>query len=217
MRILVTAGPTREFFDTVRFISNPSSGKMGYALAGAARRRGHDVVLVSGPVALEPPKDVQVVNVVSAAEMSRACKEAFEKCDAVIATAAVCDYRPEYRLDHKLKKQHKARAISLLPTEDILASLGKRKGRRVLIGFAMEDHSARPNAERKLRRKNLDAILLNGPENIGGNTARMELLLAGGAWETWAPASKRALATRVIRLTEALVAAKRLRSADQSS
>lgn len=209
MRILVTAGPTREFFDTVRFISNPSSGKMGYALARAARRRGHRVVLVSGPVALKPPKDVEVVNVISAAEMSRACKKAFEDCDAVIMTAAVCDYRPEYRLDHKLKKQPKLRAIKLLPTEDILAGMGARKADRVLIGFAMEDHSARRNAESKLRRKNLDAILLNGPENIGGDQARMELLLAGEEWQTWPPAGKNAVATKTVRLAERLVVEQR--------
>ncbi|MBN1346678.1 MAG: phosphopantothenoylcysteine decarboxylase [Phycisphaerae bacterium] len=206
MRILVTAGPTREFFDTVRFISNPSSGKMGYALARAAARRGHEVVLVSGPVALKPPSGVETIQVISAAEMSQACKRAFPDCHAVIATAAVCDYRPEYRLDHKLKKQARTRSIRLLPTEDILASLGRRKGHRVLIGFAMEDHSARPNAESKLRRKSLDAILLNGPENIGGNQARMELLLRGGKWDIWPAASKNTVATRIIRLAEQLVA-----------
>jgi phosphopantothenoylcysteine decarboxylase/phosphopantothenate--cysteine ligase len=205
MRILVTAGPTREFFDTVRFISNPSSGKMGYALARAAKRRGHDVVLVSGPVALSPPNDVEVVNVVSASEMSRACKSVFTDCAAVIMTAAVCDYRPEYRLDHKLKKQAKLRAIKLLPTEDILATLGRRKGGRVLIGFAMEDRAAHRHAESKLRRKNLDAIFLNGPENIGGSRATMELLLAGGEWQTWPPGTKSALATKVVRLAERLV------------
>jgi len=206
MRILVTAGPTREYFDTVRFISNPSSGKMGYALARAARRRGHRVVLVSGPVAVRPPKDVETIQVISAAEMGRACKLAFAKCDAVIMTAAVCDYRPEYCLDHKLKKQPKLRPIKLLPTEDILATMGQQKGKRVLIGFAMEDHSHRRNAEGKLRRKNLDAILLNGPENIGGDQAAMELLLGNGGWETWRPMSKAAAATRVVRLAERLAA-----------
>ncbi len=204
MRILITAGPTREFFDTVRFISNPSSGKMGYALARAAKRRGHEVVLVSGPVALRPPAGVETIDVTSAAEMSRACKKAFVDCDAVIATAAVCDYRPESRLDHKLKKRAKTRSIRLLPTEDILAGLGRRKGKRVVIGFAMEDHSAHRNAESKLRRKNLDAILLNGPENIGGNRARMELLVQGREWEAWKPASKASVATRVIQLAEEL-------------
>ncbi len=206
MRILVTAGPTREYFDTVRFISNPSSGKMGYALARAARRRGHEVVLISGPVALKPPKDVEVVHVVSADQMSRACKKAFADCQAVIMTAAVCDYYPEYQLDHKLKKQAKPRPVKLLPTEDILATLGRRKAGRVLVGFAMEDHAHHKHAEGKLRRKRLDAIVLNGPQNIGGDRAQVDVLVSSGQWERWPAASKNAVAARVVRLTERLVA-----------
>jgi len=212
MRILVTAGPTREFFDTVRFISNPSSGKMGYALARAARRRGHQVVLISGPVALKPPAGVQVVPVVSAAEMSKACKKTFPWCDAVIMTAAVCDYRPAYRLDHKLRKQARSRHVPLVPTEDILATLGRRKAGRILVGFAMEDHDARRHAASKLRRKNLDAILLNGPGNIGGDAAQMDLLTAGGAWERWPSSTKNALAIRVVRLVEDLAAGRSVRT-----
>jgi phosphopantothenoylcysteine decarboxylase/phosphopantothenate--cysteine ligase len=209
MRILVTAGPTREFFDTVRFISNPSSGKMGYALARAARRRGHTVVLISGPVALRPPEGVQLIRVVSAAEMSKACKRAFTRCDAVIMTAAVCDYTTTRRVHHKLKKRARPERIRLVPTEDILAALGRRKRGRVLIGFAMEDHDAHRHAEAKLRRKNLDAILLNGPENIGGNMARMELLTVGGKWEKWKLATKNSVASRVIQLVEELAGVER--------
>jgi len=205
MRILITAGPTREYFDTIRYISNPSSGKMGYALARMARRRGHQVVLVSGPVTLKPPVGVEVVQVVSAAEMARACRKAFVGCDAVIMTAAVCDYRPASRVDRKLKKQARQMALRLEPTEDILASLGARKGKRVVIGFALEDHNARAHAEGKLHRKNLDAILLNGPGNIGSDMARMELLTRDGVWERWAPASKNAVAARIVRLAEGLV------------
>ena len=124
MHILVTAGPTREYFDTVRFISNPSSGKMGYAIATAAIERGHDVVLVSGPVALPDPKGADVTRVTSAREMLEACVSALDGCDAVIMTAAVCDYRPSRQLDHKLKKHHRVRPIHLQPTEDILPYVG---------------------------------------------------------------------------------------------
>jgi phosphopantothenoylcysteine decarboxylase / phosphopantothenate---cysteine ligase len=205
MRILVSAGPTREFFDTVRFISNPSSGKMGYAIARAARRRGHQVVLVSGPVALRPPRGVEVIQTVSAAEMSRACKQAVGPCDAVIMTAAVCDYTPDRRVNYKLKKQARPESIRLAPTEDILAAIGRRKGKRILIGFAMEDRNPRKNAESKLRRKHLDAILLNGPENVAADTARMELLTADGTWESWPAGSKTAVATKVVRLAERLI------------
>ena len=153
MRILITAGPTREFFDTVRFVSNPSSGKMGYALAAAAVRSGHEAVLISGPVPLPDPPGVQVIRVVSAAQMAHVCKDLWRHCDAGILTAAVCDYRPKRTLDHKLKKRAAERRISLVPTEDIAATLGHAKGCRLLICFAMEDHDHHAHAEAKLRRK----------------------------------------------------------------
>jgi len=208
LRILVNAGPAREYFDSVRFISNPSSGRMGYAIAAAARARGHSVVLVSGPVSLRPPADVECVHVVSAAEMARACKRAFPDCDVAILTAAVCDYRPARRLPRKLKKQAQARTVLLEPTEDICATLGRRKGRRILIGFAMEDHAVHRHAEQKLRRKRCDAVVLNGPENVGGTTATIEVLLADGRWLPSISGTKRALATRIVRLAERLAAGK---------
>ncbi|MBN1490742.1 MAG: phosphopantothenoylcysteine decarboxylase [Phycisphaerae bacterium] len=212
MRILITAGPTREFFDTVRFISNPSSGKMGYALAAAAARRGHRVVLVSGPVSIAPPKGVALVRVVSAAEMAAAAKRAFRQADAGIFTAAVCDYRPQQCLARKLKKQHRARVVKLEPTEDIAMSLGQRKGCRITIGFAMEDHDARRHAADKLTRKRCDVVVLNGPENIGADWAAVEVLLADGEWLAPWQGTKRQLAGRIIRLTETLHAAKRGRA-----
>lgn len=204
MRILITAGPTREFFDTVRFISNPSTGKMGYALAAAAARRGHDVVLVSGPVAIAPPSGVEVVNVVTAAEMAKASKRAFRGTDAAIMTAAVCDYRPQQRLTRKLKKQPRPRLVKLEPTEDIAAALGRRKGRRITIAFAMEDHNHRRHAADKLARKRCDAIILNGPENIGADRAAVEVLIAGEGWTGAWTGSKRQIADRIVRLTERL-------------
>jgi phosphopantothenoylcysteine decarboxylase/phosphopantothenate--cysteine ligase len=212
LRILITAGPTREFFDTVRFISNPSSGKMGSALAEAAAERGHLVTLVSGPVSLEPPEDVNVVPVVSAAEMTATAKAAFRLADAAIFTAAVCDYRPEYRLKQKLQKHARARTVRLVPTEDISASLGRIKGRRITIGFAMEDHNHRRHAAEKLKRKHCDAIVLNGPENIGADRATVEVLVAGQGWTRPWRGSKRQLADRIVELAECLhaVAAERL-------
>lgn len=206
LRILITAGPTREYFDSVRFISNPSTGKMGYALAAAARDRGHRVVLVSGPVAIEPPDGVQVVRVESAAEMAAAARRAFPRSDVAIFTAAVSDYRPVKRERKKLPKSSRPFAVKLEATEDIAASLGKTKGRRVTIGFAMEDHAARPHAERKLARKNCDAIVLNGPGNIGDDRARVELLVRGGRWQRWSAAPKSEIAVRLIEATERMVA-----------
>ncbi len=209
MRILVTAGPTREYFDTVRFISNPSSGKMGYAIADAARRRGHRVVLVSGPVALQAPAGVTVIRVVSAQEMFEASCGVFDGCDAAIMTAAVCDYRPARRLDHKLQKHAHPRAIKLVPTRDIASHLGRVKEHRVMIGFAMEDHDHRRHAEAKLRRKRCDAIVLNGPENVGGDRATIEILQANRGWSPSITGTKPMIARHVVKLVERLLAAQR--------
>jgi phosphopantothenoylcysteine decarboxylase/phosphopantothenate--cysteine ligase len=204
--MLITTGPTREFFDTVRFISNPSSGKMGYALAAAAVQRSHEVVLVSGPVQLPDPPGAQVIRVVSAAQMAHVCKDLWQDCDAGILTAAVCDYRPKRTLDHKLRKKASERRISLVPTEDIAATLGRIKGRRPLICFAMEDHDHHAHAEAKLRRKRCDAVVLNGPENIGGDHAVVQVLTTGHGWASPFEGPKRRVAERIVRLAESLAA-----------
>jgi phosphopantothenoylcysteine decarboxylase / phosphopantothenate---cysteine ligase len=205
VRLLITAGPTREYLDTVRFLSNASSGKMGYAIAAAALRRGHEVVLVSGPVAIRPPAGAEVVRVTSAAEMAAASKRAFRRADAAIFTAAVCDYRPTDRMARKLKKRSRAMTMRLEPTEDIAASLGRRKARRVTIGFAMEDHEHRRFAADKLARKSCDAIVLNGPENVGGERATVEILVRGEGWTGPWTGTKRQVAARVVRLAERLL------------
>ena len=204
MRILVTAGPTQEYFDTVRFVSNPSSGKMGYALAAEARRRGHAVVLVSGPVSLPAPDGVEFIRVTGAAEMFEVCLDIFEDSDAAIMTAAVCDYRPARKLDHKLRKQARPRHITLVPTQDIAAHLGKIKGPRVLVGFAMEDHDHHRHAEQKLRKKNCDAMVLNGKANIGADDATVEILLAEGGWSRPQSGTKAQIAATVLDLVEEL-------------
>lgn len=206
MKLLISAGPTREYLDSVRFLSNPSSGRMGYALAREAARRGHEVTLVSGPVSLPPPPDVTVVRVESAAEMSAACKRAFRTADAAIMCAAVCDYRPVQRGKLKLPKQTRPFRITLEPTEDIAAALGGRKGRRVLVGFAMEDHDPHAKAERKLRQKRCDLIVLNGPGNIGTETAVVEFYTPQGGWEPPIRGSKSAVARAILVRLEALLA-----------
>lgn len=205
MKILITAGPTREYFDTIRFVSNPSSGKMGYALAAAAAARGHDVTLVSGPVSIPPPAGVRTVLVISGAEMAAAVKAAWPAQDAAIMAAAVCDYRPARQLPKKMPKSNKPLVLRLLATEDILRSCGaaKRPG-QVLVGIALEDHDGRAHTEAKLQRKNCDAFVLNGPANIGSDLADVEVLVAGQGWTPWRRASKERVAARLIRLVEAL-------------
>ena len=204
MRILVTAGPTREFFDSVRFISNPSSGKMGYEITTEATGRGHDVVLVAGPVGLPEPHGVQVIHVVSAEDMFEVVLSLFDDCRAAIMTAAVCDYRPTRRLDHKLRKQNRVRPIHLQPTPDICAYLGRIKGDRVLIGFAMEDQDHHARAEEKLRRKRCDAMVLNGLGNVGGDSAEIEVFRANTGWNDPISGSKAELASVLVDLVEKL-------------
>ena len=207
MVLLITAGPTREFFDSVRFLSNPSSGKMGFAIAAEAARRRHEVVLISGPVELPDPQGIEVIRVTSAFEMFQTATSLFEHCHAAVMTAAVCDYRPARRIEHKLKKQNRIRPIQLIPTQDICAHLGRVKGDRVVVGFAMEDHDHRKNAQAKLVKKRCDAIVLNGIANVAGDTAEIEILRAGGRWSGPFGGTKDKIAGVVVDLVEELTEA----------
>jgi len=178
MRVLLTAGPTREYLDDVRYLSNASSGQMGYALAAAIRDAGHDVILVSGPVALAPPANCEIVPVETTREMYEACLQEFPRCDGVIAVAAVCDYRPVQRSAGKLAKTGGVLRLELEETEDILATLGAAKGHRWVVGFALEPGvEAREKALRKLREKGCDAIVLNHPSAIGSSQNSVAVLL----------------------------------------
>ncbi|MGB9866761.1 MAG: bifunctional phosphopantothenoylcysteine decarboxylase/phosphopantothenate--cysteine ligase CoaBC [Bacillota bacterium] len=161
VRTLVTAGPTREHIDPVRYISNPSSGKMGYAIAAAAVERGAIVTLVAGPTQLEPPEGVNLVQVVSAKEMYHRVLERFPEQDVVIKAAAVSDYRPAHAEPEKIKKSAQELLLRLERTEDILEELGSKKGDRILVGFAAETTDLVEHAMEKVRRKNLDLIVVN--------------------------------------------------------
>lgn len=167
-KVLVTAGPTQEKLDPVRYISNHSTGKMGYAIAQAAVRRGADVTLVSGKVALTPPTGVRVVPVVSAADMAAAVKEAASAQDIIIKAAAVADYRPRVTADEKLKKKDEELSVELERTEDILAWLGahRREG-QVLCGFSMETEHMLENSLAKLEKKKVDMIVANNLRQEG--------------------------------------------------
>lgn len=179
MTVMVTAGPTREELDPVRYISNHSSGRMGYALARAARHRGARVMLVSGPVSLSPPPGVETVNVVSAADMHRAVMERAGQCSVIIKAAAVADYRPQVRMTEKIKKGGDERSIPLVKNPDILAELGKRDDRPYLVGFAAETENLSHYALGKLQQKNADMIVANDVSradagfNVGTNRAHL--------------------------------------------
>lgn len=164
VRVLVTAGPTVEPIDPVRYLTNASSGKMGYAAAEAAARRGAEVTLVSGPVAIEPPADARIVRVTTAREMMEACEEAFRTADIAICAAAVSDMRPVEAAPSKLKKGADDALLSeikLVENPDILATLGAEKGKRTVVGFAAETDDVVENARKKLVRKHADLIVAN--------------------------------------------------------
>lgn len=160
-KILVTAGPTQESIDPVRYITNHSTGKMGYALAKMAMLRGAEVTLVSGRTALEPPRFMEVVPVVSAEDMYQAVTTRAKEQDIIIKAAAVADYRPATVAEEKIKKTENAASIKLERTRDILAALGEDKGKTCLCGFSMETENMLENSRKKLKKKNLDMIVAN--------------------------------------------------------
>lgn len=199
MRILITAGPTREYLDDVRYLSNASSGRMGYSLAEAALAAGHAVTLVSGPVSLDPPPGCELHDVETTQELLDVCGREFPACDGVIATAAVCDYRPIHRFPGKLAKTGVSLQLELVETADVLADLGRRKGDRWIVGFALEsDEFAHVNAMRKLKEKNCDVIALNRPTAIGSMTNSLELIEPSGATIAHLSGDKRDVAREMI-------------------
>jgi phosphopantothenoylcysteine decarboxylase / phosphopantothenate---cysteine ligase len=181
MRVLITAGPTREYLDDVRYLSNGSSGRMGYAIAQAALQQGWEVVLVSGPVELSAPPGCEFHQIITTAQMKDACERLFPSCDGVIATAAVCDYKPVQRVTGKMKKVGGPITVEMIETDDVLAELGNAKGDRWVLGFALEAQNPRENALQKLRRKNCNWIVLNSPEAIGSEENSVELISSSGA------------------------------------
>jgi phosphopantothenoylcysteine decarboxylase/phosphopantothenate--cysteine ligase len=166
-RLVISAGPNREPLDPVRYISNRSSGKMGYAMARAALRRGAEVVLVSGPTALEPPVGARFIPVTTAGEMRDAILREFGQCTAVIMAAAVSDYRAASVAEKKIKRSKGALEVRLEPNPDILRELGQNKNGKWLVGFAAETENLTANAQKKLREKNLDMVVANNVAESG--------------------------------------------------
>jgi len=196
-RLMVTAGPTCEPIDPVRYISNPSSGKMGFAVARAAEQRGAEVTLITGPTHLPDPLNINTVRVSTAAEMDDAVFENMSQADIIVKTAAVSDYRPAETAEHKIKKKQANMVLKLEKTRDILREIGSRKENRILVGFAAETEDLRKNAEEKLAAKNLDIIAANrvGPESgFGTDTNRVTLFFRDQEMESLPEMTKEAVA-----------------------
>ncbi len=205
MKILITAGPTREKIDAVRFLTNRSTGKMGYALAEAARDAGHEVTLVSGPVTLPVPLGIEWVPVESAAEMAEVVKERAPQAKLVIMCAAVADYRPKQALAGKMKKAEGDLTLQLERTEDILKSLGEVKPKnQILVGFAAETDDLLANATGKLEKKNLDWICANdvSRSDIGFGSDENCITLIGRDGRRYGigPDSKHAVAEAILEI-----------------
>lgn len=203
MRFVVTAGPTREAIDPVRFISNRSSGKMGYAIAEAALARGHEVTLISGPASIAPPARAKFISISTSDELYAAVHRAVRACDIFVMCAAVSDYKPAARALRKMKKRKAPFALKLTPTRDILASLPKENRRYLVVGFAAETHDLKINAQKKLRRKNCDMIVANdvGRSDSGMESDENEVLIffRDGKSEKISRASKKIIARQLVK------------------
>jgi len=197
VKILVTAGPTREAIDPVRFLSNRSTGAMGFAVAREALRRGHGVVLVLGPVPAAPPDGCEVERVESARAMLEAALRRLPECGAAVCAAAVADYRPAQASTKKLVRGS-LRSIELVENPDIAAEIGARRGQKPLAIFALETEEGDRRALEKLRRKNADVCIVNGPDAIGAPRARFVLLRRDGSRADLGEVGKEEVARRLL-------------------
>lgn len=201
--MLVTAGPTREHVDPVRYLTNESSGRMGFELAAEARRAGHAVTLVTGPVNLATPRGVARVDVVSARDMLKAARRAFREADALLMCAAVADWRPLRKRSGKWRKEgvrKEVAKIELVRNPDILATLAARKGRRIVVGFALETGAGEARARKKLARKRADYIVLNDAAVLGAERTTVTVLGRDGSRRRLAGVTKRAAAAAIVAL-----------------
>jgi phosphopantothenoylcysteine decarboxylase / phosphopantothenate---cysteine ligase len=201
-RILVTAGRTEEPIDPVRFLTNRSSGKMGYALAEKALLRGAQVVLISGPTTLPCPREIELVRVKTADEMQSAVLNRIDASDILIMAAAVGDYRPVHFSEHKIKKHEKGFSLQLERTEDILTRVAASKGKRIHVGFSVETNDTVDNSAKKLKEKNLDMVIINNPLEEGAgfevDTNRVTMMDRHGSIEEWPLMSKLELADKIL-------------------
>ncbi|HEV3244199.1 MAG TPA: phosphopantothenoylcysteine decarboxylase [Chthoniobacterales bacterium] len=204
MRFLLTAGPTREPIDPVRYLSNRSSGKMGYAIAEAAIQAGHDVVLISGPVDVDPPRGADLISISTSDEMFDAVHKRVRECDVLVMCAAVADYKPRQVSKNKIKKRDANLSLELVPTRDILASLPKQDRPYLVVGFAAETENIEANAQRKLQEKNCDVVVANDvsrPDSgIESDENEVTILLRAGKMKTISRAPKKIVARELIKI-----------------
>ena len=204
MRFLVTAGPTREPIDPIRYLSNRSSGKMGYAIAKAAIEAGHDVILISGPVHVDPPRGAKLLSAQTSDEMFDAVHRHVRDCDVLVMCAAVADYKPAQVSTHKIKKRDENLSLELIPTRDILASLPKQDRQFLIAGFAAETNDLEKNAQEKLRAKNCDIIVANDvsrtDSGIESDENEVTILFRNGEKKKIPRASKKILARELVKI-----------------
>lgn len=210
-RILISSGPTRQYLDPVRYLTNASSGRMGRALAQAVLEMGHEVVIVSGPVDVEYPSDAEVVRVVSTEEMMDACCELFPRCDGMIGAAAPCDYRPVRVQTQKIAKTGQPLELHLIETPDVVATLGANKGKKQwLVGFALETDDPRFRALVKLEKKSCDLMVLNGLQAMHSLDNEVEIIDRRGRVVQAFGGSKEDVARGILRIIqERLIAPRR--------
>jgi phosphopantothenoylcysteine decarboxylase / phosphopantothenate---cysteine ligase len=200
--ILITSGPTRQYLDPVRYLTNASSGRMGAALASAAVELGHEVTIVSGPVEVAYPAAAEVVPVVSTEEMLEAARDAFNRCDGLIGAAAPCDYRPERVEDQKIAKTGAPLLLQLLETDDVVATLAAEKGSRWVVGFALETDDHRLRALAKLERKRCDLMVSNGVAAMNSPENQVEILDPRGVILRAAAGTKESVAREILAVIQ---------------
>jgi len=201
-RILITSGPTRQYLDPVRYLTNASSGQMGAALAAAVIEAGHEALVVSGPVDIAYPEKAEVVSVQSTEDMLEACLKIFPSCDGLIAAAAPCDYRPVTVARHKIRKTGDPLKLQLVETPDVVATLGAAKNAQWMVAFALETDDPRIRAMQKLERKNCDLIVVNGPRAVHAPDTQVEILDASGRVAATFTGGKPQVARQIYRLIE---------------
>ena len=197
-RILITSGPTRQYLDPVRYLTNASSGRMGSALASAALALGHEVIVISGPVEVKYPDGATVLSIVSTEEMLGCARETFADCDGLIGAAAPCDYRPLHVEPSKISKTGEPLLLKLIETDDVVATLGAEKKKRWVVGFALETEDHRLRALAKLERKHCDLMVSNGVEAIDSLDNHVEILAPDGQVLRTAKGSKPQVAEQIL-------------------